>query len=161
VLWPGSIRVRAETASEIDPDGFYTRALQLPEHAGTHLDAPAHFDPSGRTTDEILPEALVAPCALRDGAELSFPGVAPSGRRAACRPRVAGIGVDTMSVDPGAAADFPVHQITRRGGLWHLEGLVNLAQFPARGALVVVGALPRVGSGAPGRVFALVPGAAG
>jgi kynurenine formamidase len=159
VLWPGSIRVRAETASEIDPDGFYTRALQLPEHAGTPLDAPAHFDPSGRTTDEILPEALVAPCALldvgehcrddaarylggRDGAELSFPGVAPSGAELLVDRGVAGIGVDTMSVDPGAAADFPVHQITRRGGLWHLEGLVNLAQFPARGALVIVGALP-------------------
>jgi hypothetical protein len=43
-----------------------------------------------------------------------------------------------------------------------LEGLVNLAQLPARGALVVVGALPLVGgSGAPGRVFGLVPEAAG
>ena len=45
-----------------------------------------------------------------------------------------GIGIDTAGIDPGHAADAPVHHITLPAGLWHLEGLVNLGELPARGA---------------------------
>ena len=70
----------------------------------------------------------------------------------------AGLGIDTLSVDAGAAADFPVHHTTLRAGLWHLEGLVGLDAVPATGATLVVGALKLPGaSGTPARVFALVP----
>ena len=87
-----------------------------------------------------------------------FPGFAPSAAELLIERRVVGLGIDTLGVDPGAAADYPVHHLTLPAGLWHLEGLVNLAALPPRGALLVVGALKLVdGSGTPARVFALLP----
>ena len=70
-----------------------------------------------------------------------------------------GLGIDTLGIDPGVATDFVVHrQISHPRGVWHLEGLTNLAQLPPLGAWVVVGVLKLTGgSGGPARVLALVP----
>jgi kynurenine formamidase len=92
--------------------------------------------------------------------ELRFPGF---GIEAAtylvneCEP--VGLGIDTLGVDPGVAADFPVHlNVSHPKGLWHLENLQNLKQLPATGAWLVIGVLPLVdGSGSPARVIALLP----
>ena len=46
-LWPGSTPFVATTVAEYDTGPGYLRELQVPEHAGTHLDAPAHFSPHG------------------------------------------------------------------------------------------------------------------
>lgn len=72
---------------------------------------------------------------------------------------VAGLGIDTLGIDSGAATDFPVHRrISHPRGVWHVEGLTNLAGLPPLGAWVVVGVLKLVmGSGSPSRVLALVP----
>jgi len=43
----------ATTAATYEHDGYFARALQLPEHFGTHMDAPLHFDPKGQSLDEI------------------------------------------------------------------------------------------------------------
>ena len=43
----------ATTAATYQHDGYFARSLQLPEHFGTHMDAPLHFDPKGRSLDEI------------------------------------------------------------------------------------------------------------
>ena len=87
-----------------------------------------------------------------------FPGFGAGAAELLIERGVVGLGIDTLGVDPGAATDFPVHNLTLPAGLWHLEGLVNLAALPPRGALLVVGALRLVeGSGTPARVFALLP----
>jgi kynurenine formamidase len=87
-----------------------------------------------------------------------FPGFGVTAAELLIERGVVGLGIDTLGVDPGAAAGFPVHHLTLPAGLWHLEGLVNLAALPPRGALLVVGALRLVdGSGTPARVFALLP----
>lgn len=213
MLWPGSDAIATETVGEIEVDGWFARTLRTPEHAGTHMDAPAHFDPGGRTVDrfsaaELVLEAAVIdareacerdldyeleateleafeaahgrlpesgavllctgwgrhrddPAAMlgvdRGGGGLRFPGFAPSAAEVIVERGVAGIGTDTLSVDPGAASSFPVHHTTLPADLWHLEGLVNLDQLPARGATLVIGVLPLVGgSGSPARVLALV-----
>ncbi len=52
--------------AEVDPDGLYNRALSTPEHAGTHLDAPAHFAPNGARVEAIPAERLIVPCAVVD-----------------------------------------------------------------------------------------------
>ena len=60
-------------------------------------------------------------------------------------------------MDAGNATTFPVHNTTLPAGLWHLEGLVNLAGLPPRGFTLFVGALALAdGSGTPARVLALV-----
>jgi kynurenine formamidase len=87
-----------------------------------------------------------------------FPGYGLDAAALLVERRVAGLGIDTLSVDAGAAADFPVHHTTLPAGFWHLEGLVGLVAVPATGATLVVGALLLPGaSGTPARVLALLP----
>jgi kynurenine formamidase len=91
---------------------------------------------------------------------LRFPGFGPEAARFLVEERhVVGLGIDTLGIDPGWDADFVVHrQISHPRGVWHLEGLENLAQLPPLGAWVVVGVLKtKDGSGGPARVLALVP----
>lgn len=91
---------------------------------------------------------------------LRFPGfgVAAAEMLAAGR-GVSGLGIDTLGIDPGIDADFPVHrEVTLPRGIWHVENLTNLAAVPPMGAWTVVG-VPRIAgaSGFPARVLALVP----
>jgi kynurenine formamidase len=70
VLWPGSRAVEARVVSRRERDGSYARVLTMPEHSGTHLDAPSHFAPGGAHADAIPVERLVAPCVVLDVREL-------------------------------------------------------------------------------------------
>ena len=47
-------------AATFRKDGFFARNLSMPEHFGTHMDAPAHFDPKGETVDRIAVEKFLA-----------------------------------------------------------------------------------------------------
>lgn len=92
--------------------------------------------------------------------DLRFPAFGEEAARFLVERRsVVGVGVDTLGIDPGSSPDFVVHrQVTHPAGVWHLEGLQNLAALPPLGATVFVGVLPLVdGSGSPARVLALVP----
>ena len=54
--WPEGTSVtpfHATTAATFSKNGYFTRTLQFPEHFGTHIDAPLHFDPKGRSLDQI------------------------------------------------------------------------------------------------------------
>lgn len=55
---------KARQLGDIMRDGYFSRAISLPEHFGTHIDAPAHFSASGWTVDQIPPERLVGPLVL-------------------------------------------------------------------------------------------------
>jgi kynurenine formamidase len=92
------------------------------------------------------------------GDPLAFPGYGADAAALLVGRGAAGLGIDTLSVDAGAAADFPVHFTTLPAGLWHLEGLVGLDAVPDVGATVVAGALrlPQA-SGTPARALALLP----
>lgn len=57
---------QAKTVATIDKDRYFARTISLPEHFGTHLDAPAHFARGLWTVDQIPPERLVAPLAVID-----------------------------------------------------------------------------------------------
>ncbi len=92
--------------------------------------------------------------------EVAFPGLGRDAAELLVDRGVAGIGIDTLSVDPGSSADHPVHHVVLRAGIWQLEGLVGLAEVPARGAwLVVAPPLLVDGSGVTTRAFAIVPDA--
>jgi kynurenine formamidase len=72
--------------------------------------------------------------------------------------RVAGIGIDTASIDYGPSQDFIVHQTAMKENVFGLENLANLDQLPETGAWIV--ALPMKiggGSGGPLRAIGLVP----
>jgi kynurenine formamidase len=211
ILWPGSRPFAADIEVDHDTHGVYARDLSLPEHSGTHLDAPAHFVRDGATVDEITIGALVRPAVCLDvrdlvgddasftlsaamieaieerdgvipggsavlvctgwdryhgdtgrfrgpGDSLAFPGIGRDAAQLLVARGVAGIGIDTLSVDAGHATTFPTHHVTLPAGLWHLEGLTRLERVPARGAWLVAAAVPVVdASGAPVRAFAILP----
>ncbi|MEU8172059.1 cyclase family protein [Microbispora hainanensis] len=74
---------------------------------------------------------------------------------------IAGIGVETVGTDAGAAHSFdpafPCHSFLLGAGKYGLTQLRNLDRLPPTGAVVVAGPLPIVGgSGSPVRVLALV-----
>ncbi|ABG05202.1 putative cyclase [Rubrobacter xylanophilus DSM 9941] len=73
-----------------------------------------------------------------------------------------GVGVETVGIDAGAAAEFdppfPVHYYLLGAGKYGVTQLANLASLPPTGALLVVAPLKLVdGTGSPVRAFALVP----
>jgi len=57
---------QARTVATLEKDGYFARDISLPEHFGTHLDAPAHFARGMWTVDQIPPERLVAPLVVID-----------------------------------------------------------------------------------------------
>ena len=68
---------------------------------------------------------------------------------------IAGIGVDTLSLDPGRSQTFDAHVTLLSANRYGIENLANLHRVPPRGATVTVGLIPwEQGSGGPARVFA-------
>lgn len=70
---------------------------------------------------------------------------------------VAGIAVDSLSLDHGISQDFAVHYAWLPSNRWGLECIANLDALPASGATLIVGAPKhRGGTGGPSRVMAMV-----
>lgn len=91
--------------------------------------------------------------------ELSFPGFSPQSAEFLTRERnIRGIALDTPSIDYGRSKDFMVHRIMCAADRLALENIANLDKLPATGAvLYVIPMSIKGGSGAPARVFAILP----
>jgi kynurenine formamidase len=92
-----------------------------------------------------------------DAKTLHFPGFSKEACAFLLNEReVAGLAVDTLSLDFGASKDFAVHKLWLGAGKWGLECVANLSKLPPAGATVFVGA-PKVrgASGGPTRVLAV------
>jgi kynurenine formamidase len=92
-----------------------------------------------------------------DSKTLHFPGFSKEACEFLLAEReVAGLGVDTLSLDFGASKDFAVHKLWLGAGRWGVECVANLSKLPPAGATVFVGA-PKVAgaSGGPTRVLAV------
>lgn len=93
---------------------------------------------------------------------LHFPGFSPEAALFLARERdVVGIGVDTISLDPGSDKTFKTHKAWLATGKWGIECAANLKQVPASGATVFVGA-SKVGGATGGlvRLIAAFPSSA-
>jgi kynurenine formamidase len=214
--WPGPDRSPFvhDTLSAHEDGAPAMAAYAVPEHFGTHFDAPVHggmglasvdqvptselFGPSvvvdvtaqvyededyAVTADdiraweavhgEIPPGAIVV---MRSGwptrwargdpyynrgtdGRLHFPGFSEEAARFLVGERdIAGIGVDTASVDPGNARGFPAHGIVNGSGRFHLENLADMSALPETGAYLIVAPIKIAGgSGRQVMVFAGVP----
>jgi kynurenine formamidase len=93
----------------------------------------------------------------RDGV-LHFPGFSSEVAAWLMNERsVAGLAVDTLSLDPGTSKDFKVHYAWLPSGRWGLENVANLDNAPPSGATLVVGlAKVKGATGGPARLIALV-----
>jgi kynurenine formamidase len=87
-----------------------------------------------------------------------FPGFAPETAAWLMQERrVAGLAVDTLSLDHGPSKDFKTHYLWLPSGRWGLENVANLDKVPAAGATLVVGlAKVKDATGGPARLIALV-----
>jgi kynurenine formamidase len=70
IYWPNSpLEFELKTLAYGDtPAGYFYSAYSLcmPEHGGTHLDAPIHFSRTGRTVDQVPLRQLIAKAAVID-----------------------------------------------------------------------------------------------
>jgi len=214
--WPGPERspFRHETLVAHEDGSPAMAAYSVPEHFGTHFDAPLHGGMGLASVDQVPLDDLFGPAVvvdvtssastdpdyavdvddLRDweavhgpipaGAiviartgwarrwtggdayynrgldgRLHFPGFAPDAARFLVGERdIAGIGIDTGSVDPGIVDGFPVHGIVNGAGHFHLENLADLSRLPEVGAFLVVAPIKiKGGSGGQARVFGVLP----
>ena len=57
---------QAKTVATIEKNKVFARTISLPEHFGTHIDAPAHFAHGLWTVDQIPAERLVAALVMID-----------------------------------------------------------------------------------------------
>lgn len=198
--------------------GFFYAANKFctPEHGGTHVDAPRHFNKFGLTVDQIPIDDLQGDVVVinvassikknrdyafrvedikqfetqyrpiregdivlfytgwgkywgdksqylgsdvfRDTKHLHFPGLSKDAATYLVAKKVKGIGLDTPSLDPGPSADFLAHQIILGANIYGIENLANLQELPPVGATLIVAPMKIVGgSGAPTRVYGLIP----
>jgi len=93
----------------------------------------------------------------RDGVK-HFPGISVEAAALLARERkVAGIGIDTPSVDYGPSVKFETHHTTMPENVYHIENATNLTRLPSTGFTVVVAPINLVGgSGGPTRLIAII-----
>ena len=90
--------------------------------------------------------------------ELSFPGISREAAELLVARKVAGVGIDTASMDYGPSKDFMSHRILTAANIYGLENLDGLSRLPESGATLI--ALPMKiagGTGGPVRVVAVLP----
>jgi len=214
--WPGENYqpFKLVTIATLEKDGVLSKAVSFPEHLGTHLDAPNHFEANRPSVDQLTPEQLFAPGVVidisakaeadadyaltledvtaweaehgpvPDGAvvlihtgwgrfwtnydryknqdvrgALHFPGCSKAAAEYLVQQRnVRGLGIDTLSIDPGTSKTFDVHHVLNAAGRYALENVANLDKLPARGFYLVVAPIKvENGTGGPARIFAIAP----
>jgi kynurenine formamidase len=66
--WPGENYKPFElhTIATLEKDGVLSKAFSSPEHLGTHLDAPNHFERKGLSVDQIPPGRFFSPAVVVD-----------------------------------------------------------------------------------------------
>ena len=93
-----------------------------------------------------------------DITHLHFPALSKEAAEVLVTRKIAGLGIDTASMDYGPSADFIVHQVLNGANIYGIENIANAEKLPETGATLIV--LPMKigeGSGGPARVVALLP----
>lgn len=67
-FWPGDNYRPFElhTIATLEKDGVLSKAFSMPEHLGTHLDAPNHFEQNQPSVDQLASQQLFSPGVLVD-----------------------------------------------------------------------------------------------
>ena len=180
-VYPGDPAIVVNTYATHSRDGYYARRVCIPEHAGTHVDAPIHFHPGGADTAEIPAWRLIAPALVIGplrGAVTSDelrralgacgfsaprgwvllikgePLLGGDAARLLASMGISGLGVETMSPDEHP---YPVHKELLPRSIVVIENLDLAILEPCTRLTLFIGVLRLVGgSGAPARVIGLL-----
>lgn len=179
-LYPGDPPVRVTRLSEArGGDTFALSRLTFGSHAGTHVDAPAHFLPGGATVEALPLDACIGPAVVLDltsGSGEITPmeligrleraervllrggGPPPGGRTLSVAAAqllvergVRLVGIDALSVAP-LAAPGAAHRLLLEAGIVIVEGLDLRAAPPGVYTLLCLPLKLAGGDGAPARV---------
>jgi len=89
---------------------------------------------------------------------MHFPGYSTDAAELLVKRGVSGIGIDTLSIDPGNSETFAAHLVMLKANKFQVENMANLDAVPTTGASAVIGVLPiKGGSQAQARILALLP----
>ncbi len=180
-VYPGDPQVEFQQVAHHSTDGFCVHRVVLGTHAGTHLDAPAHFMETGAGVDALPLGALVGPARViqlpfepmwvepgervlvasgwSDYWEMpgyfdAFPGLPQALVEALVAAPAALVGLETPSLHPDHDLDARFHHQLLEAGVVIVENLVGLARLPARVHLTALPLPLRGLDGAPCRVVA-------
>ncbi|UOF91006.1 cyclase family protein [Fodinisporobacter ferrooxydans] len=66
--WPSHPHLIIDPTVNHEHDGYYCQSISMPEHCGTHVDAPhhVHADLSSLTIEQVKPDALIGTCTVID-----------------------------------------------------------------------------------------------
>jgi kynurenine formamidase len=66
--WPGPSysSFKYETVATLNDNGVFSGIYSTPEHLGTHIDAPNHFEDNQPSVDKLQLETLIGPAAVID-----------------------------------------------------------------------------------------------
>jgi len=173
-VYPEDPRVEVRKWTTIEKDGYYMNALFLGEHSGTHVDAPAHFVPSGKTIDQIPLERFIGRGVVIDVSSLDRSIKAKDITKSAevmlfytggrgiylseeGAKYLVGLGVKGVGIDAPSIGDFNTHRVLLSNGIVIFENLINLQkliekEFTFFGAPLKI----KKGSGSPIRAFAII-----
>ena len=180
-VYPGDPPVRFHPHAALQADGYRVTEISLGTHAGTHLDAPAHFLSEGATVDRLPLEKLVGSAWVVDhddtefritaGARVlirsgwsarwseadyftRFPALSPAMIEELARAPASLIGLETPSLHPDPEEDARYHRLLLEAGVVIVENLVGLERLPRHVFLTAL-PLPLAGAdGSPCRVVA-------
>lgn len=89
---------------------------------------------------------------------MHFPGYHPDSAKVLLERNIAGVGIDTLSLDHGPSKSFAFHVEILKANKYQIENMANLDALPPKGATVVIGVLPvKAGTQAQARIIALLP----
>jgi len=152
LVYPGDTPFRREPVTTLFQGGASEVSdLHMSAHSGTHIDAPAHFIPGGKTIDQYSPEAFVLPAevvAIQEGKSIrptALAGIAwPEGGAVLFRTQ----NLETTRDPDGKCPDDFVHLSAEAAELCAQQGLTLIGldaisidpledpQFPAHRALL-------------------------
>lgn len=115
-VYPGDPGVRIRPALTVAQDGVAVMALEIGSHAGTHVDAPCHTVPGGRTVEGLTWDELCG-----DTLVLGLAGLAPGEPISAAR---------LAPLLPGADAQTPARLLLATGWDRHWRDGLLRARHP-------------------------------
>ena len=173
-VYPDDPRVEIRKWTTIEKDGYYMNALFLGEHSGTHVDAPAHFIPDGKTIDEIPLEKFIGKGVVIDVSSLNrsikpeditkntevvlfYTGgreiyLSEEGAKHLVELDIKAVGIDAPTI-----GDFNTHKVLLSNEVIIFENLTNLQRLIEK-EFTFFGVPLKIknGSGSPVRAFAII-----
>jgi kynurenine formamidase len=150
-IWKTHDEARAETGGV---HGNSVMFFSMPDHGGTHIDAPRHFGKSGTPINEYPLENCIVQGICID---LRHPGVNVAATEWLAKQGIVHFGIDSMRPGPEGMVNTLVHKACLELDITHIESLCNLESLLGKGEFQFIG-LPlkwREGTGSPIRAVAV------